>query len=107
MGEVSYPSSEAVGWLPRADVRGSAAPFALSLLAVLALGSAHGGYFSTAWGWAIVALVGVAMWSLTVTAARRPGVLEGIYLGALLAFASWFAVSGIWGIASTALDEAV
>ena len=44
---------------------------------------------------------------LTVGAARRPTALEGVYLGALLTFACWFALSGIWGTASAAIDESV
>lgn len=88
-------------------MRAEVAGFGIGALGVLGLGAAHGGYFPTAWGWAIVAFVAVLAWPLTVGATRRLTALEGVYLGALLTFAGWFALSGIWGTASAALDEAV
>ncbi|MCU1281094.1 MAG: O-antigen polymerase, partial [bacterium] len=108
MGELSYPTI-GVGLAKRAqvDIRAAAPPFLVGALCVVGLGAAHGGYFPTAWGWAIVAFVAALAWSLTVGSARRPTALEGVFLGALLAFAGWFALSGIWGTASASSDETV
>lgn len=89
------------------DIRGAAAPFAVGAICVLGLGAAHGGYFPTAWGWAIVAFVAVLAWPLTVGVARRSTPHGGVLLGALLGFSCWFALSAIWGTASAAIDETV
>ena len=108
MGEFFYPpAGVALAARVRPAARTEAAGFGLGAVGVLGLGAAHGGYFPTAWGWAVVAFVAVLVWSLTVGAARRPAALEGVFLGALLAVACWFAFSSIWGTASAAIEETV
>jgi O-Antigen ligase len=107
-GELSYPpAGVASAARARPAARADAAGFGLGAVGVLGLGAAHGGYFPTAWGWAVVAFVAMLVWSLTVGAVRRPTALEGVFLGALLAFACWFALSSTWGTVSAAIDEAV
>jgi O-Antigen ligase len=81
--------------------------FAIGAVAIVALGAAHGGYFPTAWGWAVVALVAVLAWSLTLGEPRAPTSPERVYLGSLFAFACWLALSGIWGTSAAAIDEGV
>jgi hypothetical protein len=88
---------------PRADAAG----FGIGAIGVLGLGAAHGGYFPTAWGWAVVAFVAILVWSLTVGAARQPTAVEGVFLAALLAFAGWFALSSIWGTSAGASEESI
>ena len=105
---MSYPPAAVVPVArPHPAVRAEIAGFGVGAISIVGLGAAHGGYFPSAWGWAIVAFVAVLAWPLTVGAARRPTPLEAIYLAALLAFACWFALSGIWGTASAAIDESV
>jgi O-Antigen ligase len=106
MGELSYRSTgvETVGRTHPA-MRGDGASFGLGAIGIAALGAAHGGYFPTSWGWAIVAFVAVLVWPLTVGATRRPSRFEGAFVGALLAFACWFALSAIWGTTSAAIEE--
>ena len=106
MGELSYPSARAtVATRTRPAARGGAAPFVFAGVCVLGLGAAHGGYFPSAWGWTVVAAVGVLAWSLTIRAVARPTATEAVFLGALLAAACWYALSAVWGTSSAALDE--
>jgi hypothetical protein len=106
MGELSYPpAGVASAARARPAARADAAGFGFGAVGVLGLGAAHGGYFPTAWGWTVVAFVAILVWSLTVGTVRRPSSLEGVFLGALLAFACWFALSGIWGTSSAAIEE--
>jgi len=105
---LSYPPAGVVsGARARPAQRAGVAGFGIGAVGILGLGAAHGGYFPTAWGWTVVAFVAILVWSLTVGAARRPTALEGVFLGALLAFACWFALSSTWGTASAAIEETV
>jgi hypothetical protein len=108
MGELSYPRHGARSVARSlSDRRADTAVSGIGAVGVLGLGAAHGGYFPTAWGWAVLAFVAVLVWSLTIGAARRPTALESLLLAALLALAGWFALSSIWGSASTASGETV
>jgi O-Antigen ligase len=108
VGELSYPPAAVVPVArPHPALRAEIAGVGVGAISILGLGAAHGGYFPSAWGWAIVAFVAVLAWPLTVGVARRPTQLEAVYLGGLLAFACWFALSGVWGTVSAALDETV
>jgi hypothetical protein len=82
------------------------ATFGVSTTLILALGAARGGYFPTTWGWVIVALSATLSWVLAGDC-RPLASLEGVFLGALFALACWFALSGLWGTGSAAIDEAV
>jgi hypothetical protein len=106
MGGLSYTPVAATAPARRVVSPGVPA-FALGAGGILGLGAAHGGYFPTAWGWAIVIFVAVLAWPLTVGAARRPSTLEGLFLLAVLAFAGWLALSALWGAPSGAVDEFV
>ena len=65
-------------------------------MAVAGLAAADGGFGSTSWGWAAIALAGVAIAAL----ARRPRIrlcrLEAGFLAALAALAGWAALSALW-----------
>ncbi len=107
MGELSYsPAGAAAAVRSRVDLRESAAPFGLGALGVLGLGAANGGYFASSWGWGLVAFAAVLVWAVSMRAVARPGPLEAVFLGGLVLLAGWFALSGAWGVASAATDEA-
>jgi len=103
---LSYPSvGTAARARVRADLRSGVAPFGIGTFGVLGLGAANGGYFPTSWGWAILALAAVLVWSLAMRAVAWPTATEAAFLGGLLGLACWFAVSAAWGTASNSLDE--
>ena len=104
MGELSYPSAGMATSI-RARLDGAAA-FALTGTGVLALGAAHGGYFPTAWGWAVLASVALLVWSLSVRRIVSPTAAEGLFLGGFLALGCWFALSAAWGTTASSFDEA-
>jgi hypothetical protein len=101
MGELSYAAPRA---LTSARER-LAAAFALGAVAVGALGAAHGGYFASSWGWAMVGSTAVLAWSVALREPTRPMRLEATFLTAFAAFAAWFALSAAWGNPAQAIDE--
>jgi hypothetical protein len=106
MGELSYPSAGAAERPhARSDLKDRAAPFGLGAIGVLGLGAAHGGYFSSSWGWATVVLVGVFVWALTIRVVARPTAAEAAFLAGLAGLACWYALSTTWGTASASLDQ--
>src|SRR6266516_1063548 len=106
MGELFYPSAGAATAAPaRVDVREGVAPFALGALGVLGLGAAHGGYFATSWGWCVLALAAVLVWSLSVRTIGRPTVTEAALVGGLLLLCVWYALSTVWGNGASSIDE--
>ena len=66
-----------------------------SLLVVVLIGNAHGGYYPTAWGWCVLVFAWVA--GVAHFAGRRA--LDGLelgFLGALSVFLAWVALSAAW-----------
>ena len=66
-----------------------------SLLVVVLIGNAHGGYYPTAWGWCVLAfgwVAGVAHF----TGRRTLDGLELAFVGALSLFLGWVALSAAW-----------
>jgi hypothetical protein len=106
MGEFAYPSAGAGAVGVRLEMRARAAPFGVGALGVPGLGAASGGYFPGSWGGALVALALVLVWAVAMPAVARPTPLEAAFLGGLLALAGWYALSALWGVPSTALEEA-
>jgi hypothetical protein len=107
MRGITYPIRRVESALARHRAPTTGWPeFALGAFGVLGLGVAHGGYFASAWGWAIVAFVVVFVWRLMIGATRHPSRSEVVFLGGLLALAIWFALSGLWGPSSAAISEA-
>jgi O-Antigen ligase/Tetratricopeptide repeat len=103
--EWSYPTTQSgsgVRWRP--DVRGATASFALGALGVLGLGSAHGGYFPTSWGWPLVAFAAVVLWVASSDGLARLTLGEALFVAALSGLCLWSALSATWGVASSALD---
>jgi O-antigen ligase len=70
-----------------------------------ALGAAHGGYFGTSWGWAIVAGAAAVAWAASLGDAARPTGIEIAFLSGLTALAVWCALSSLWGSRAQTIDE--
>ncbi|MDP1846707.1 MAG: O-antigen ligase family protein [Solirubrobacteraceae bacterium] len=67
-----------------------------SLLVVVLLGNAHGGYYPTAWGWCVLGFAWIAGIAFMARAGRGLDRLEVAFLGALTLFVAWNAVSIAW-----------
>ena len=74
--------------------------FACAITATLGL--MHGGYFSTAWGWASLACLWIALVTLLVSDRVELGSLEIILIGLLAAFLVWTTASETWSVAAPA-----
>jgi hypothetical protein len=69
---------------------------------LVALGLLHGGYFSTAWGWATLALVWLVIVLLSISDRVEVGRLELLLLASLGAFLVWVASSAAWSVSAPA-----
>ena len=67
-----------------------------AFLFVVAIGQADGGYFPTSWGWSALAFAWIAAIALIATPRLSAGPLEFAFLGALLLFVGWVALSIAW-----------
>jgi hypothetical protein len=76
----------------------------LSLVPILA---ANGGYFPTTWGWAAMGLAAAGAGAAAVRAPSRPSRPELVFIGGLVLFAVWLAVSSFWTEAPTQTPLAV
>lgn len=86
---------DAVAQIPWLRGRWGLAVALFSLLVVVLIGNAHGGYYPTAWGWCVLAfgwVAGVAHF----TGRRSLDGLELAFVGALSAFLGWIALSAAW-----------
>jgi O-Antigen ligase len=73
-----------------------AIPLLLGFLPVLLLGSAQGGYFPSAWGWAALGLLWPAGIALVLKSSLRISRAESAFVLAWLALGAWIAVSLVW-----------
>jgi O-Antigen ligase len=80
-------------------------PFMVACLGTVGIGASNGGYFPSSWGWPIVAFAAVAIWVASAAAVPRVTRAEAVFAVGLLALAIWYALSAIWGVAGTALDQ--
>lgn len=85
--------------------RQASAAFALAAVAVGSLGAAHGGYFATSWGWAIVASAAATAWAVSLGEPLPPTRTASVFLGALGVLAAWFALSSLWDQGTQAIAE--
>jgi hypothetical protein len=74
---------------------------AVAFAAVAGLAADNGGYFPTTWGWASVALLGIAAAFLALGGLPRWSVLDKVVLGTVVALSAWTFVSSIWSISVT------
>jgi hypothetical protein len=104
MVELSYASAEVH---PGATfgVRRNAVPLGLGAIGVVGLGAANGGYFSTSWGWPLVAFAAIVLWALNTDSLRRHSHAEVALVGGLVALGAWSAISATWGVESAAVDS--
>jgi hypothetical protein len=99
MSDVAYVRSE------RTFVhRVGSAPFGISAVGVASFGAAHGGYFASSWGWAIVLGCAAIAWAASLRGAVRPTAPEISFLGGLMVLAALFTLSSIWS-EGQAVDE--
>ena len=120
------PANERAHWEPvattrtsdalvpeEAPVRADAVPLgpALPVLALVAasivgLTAAHGGYFPTSWGLSAMGLLCVVGLWLVLSGRTDAGRLDAVFLGLLVALASWIGLSISWSIvpAQSVLD---
>jgi O-antigen ligase len=68
----------------------------LSFLVVVVLGSAHGGYDPTAWGWAVLAFAWLAGIAFLLGGRGEVSRIELCFLAALALFVGWMALSIVW-----------
>jgi hypothetical protein len=81
--------------------------FAYSALLVGLLAGSSGGFGATTWGWTAVATLALAAIAVVVTDKVELSVLDFVFAGGLLAFASWVALSSFWSPSVTSsLHEA-
>ena len=71
-------------------------PLLLGLLPLALLGSAQGGYFPSAWGWATLGLLWPAGLALVLRSGVRVGQAECAFVLAWLALGGWIALSLVW-----------
>jgi hypothetical protein len=74
----------------------AAAPGAVALLAVAALGAADGGYFPQSWGWAALGLLWVAVAALLLRPQLSLSRREVAFLALLAVLVAWTALSAAW-----------
>jgi tetratricopeptide (TPR) repeat protein len=93
---ISVPAAEQD--TPAHTLRGRAhlAVGLLSFLVVVVLGSAHGGYDPTAWGWSVLAFVWLAGIAFLRAGRGEVSRIELVFLGALALFVGWMALSIVW-----------
>jgi len=80
--------------------------FVASAVGVIGFGAAHGGYFASSWGWAIVLAAAGVAWAALLGDVVRPTGAETLLFGGLASLAGWFALSSLWGNDTLALGEA-
>jgi hypothetical protein len=90
----AWAASIAGGW-----PRSRAALFGFLLVAPVA--ADQGGYWPTAWGWAALALLFVAMLALVLGTERLPTRIELAFGGLLAALFVWVLLSSLWAASST------
>jgi hypothetical protein len=73
-----------------------AVPVLLGLLPLALLGSAQGGYFPSAWGWAALGLLWPAGIALVLRPSVRVSRAEWVFVVAWLALGAWIALSLLW-----------
>jgi len=84
-----------VAQIPWLRGRSGLAVALFSLLVVVLIGSAHGGYYPTSWGWCVLVFGWIA--GLAYFADRRAlDGLELLFLGALSLVLGWMALSATW-----------
>jgi hypothetical protein len=71
-------------------------PFLLGFLPLALLGSAQGGYFPSAWGWASLGLLWPAGITLVLRSSVRVSRAECAFVLAWLALSGWIALSLVW-----------
>jgi hypothetical protein len=71
-------------------------PSLLGLVPVLSLGSAQGGYFPSAWGWAALGLLWAAGLALVLRSSTRLSSAERAFVVAWGGLAAWIALSIVW-----------
>jgi tetratricopeptide (TPR) repeat protein len=88
------------GVLDRAIAGGAA------LVTIFALAVGNGGYFATAWGWAALGLLWLAVIAFLTRSSVEVGALELLFVGGLAAFAAWIAIGIAWSedVSQTVLE---
>jgi hypothetical protein len=88
------------GALDRAIAGGAA------LVTIFALAVGNGGYFATAWGWAALGLLWLAVIAFLTRSSVEVGALELLFVGGLAAFAAWIAIGVAWSedVSQTVLE---
>lgn len=84
------------GWARHAVLDAGALPSLFTILAVVFIVAAQGGYFPTSWGWSAIALLGVfGTWALVggETDAGRP---DAVFMLALILLTAWVGLSIAW-----------
>jgi O-antigen ligase/polysaccharide polymerase Wzy-like membrane protein len=87
--------------LPSRAVVGEIASGVVSFAAVAGLGGDNGGYFPTTWGWAAVALCGIAAALLALAGVPRLRPIEKLFLIVVLALVVCTFFSSFWSISVT------
>jgi O-antigen ligase len=106
MAEMSYATASAASRGDKAVALGKGfGPFALGTAAVLGLGAANGGYFPTSWGWPILAFTAIVLWAANGRVRARMTGAETTFVSGLLGLAIWFAISSLWGVSSSSLEQ--
>jgi O-Antigen ligase len=79
---------------------------AAALITVFALAVGNGGYFASAWGWAGLGLLWLAVVALLARTSVDVGALEFLLVGGLAAFAGWTAIALSWSedVSQTVLE---
>jgi hypothetical protein len=90
VGPSSWSASRVEGVIPAIGVA----------VAVVVIAFAHGGYFATEWGWALLAFTLVCVLALLVRDRIEVAPLEIAAVGALAAFAGWTALSTAWSVSA-------
>jgi hypothetical protein len=90
-------SREPAGYGPRIS-RATAAASLFTIIAIVCIVSADGGYSATSWGWSAIALLGaVTLWAI-VDGRTDVGRLDAVFLLALVLSTAWVGLSISWSI---------
>lgn len=76
----------------------SLVPAAVAAATVVLLARDQGGYFPPSWGWSSLALAGVVVVWLAVSARTDAGPGDAVFLGALLGLTAWVGLSIAWSV---------
>lgn len=83
-------------WARRPIAAMSAAPALFTMLAVVWIASAQGGYFPTSWGWSALALLGVFCTWAVAAGETDAGRLDAVFMLALVLLITWVGLSITW-----------